>query len=246
MGASVSGLRVVGAMAVAVASMLSCTEPGRADSAAPNAPAFLLFGGTDLWRYGQFLYGGTLWSPAGLEADGFTFKLVVNGGGYSYNSGDLQTDVHGTMLSGAAMPGWRFVRGGLAVTLFAGPVVQDYRLTPYDPGSRLRGLYAGGQFAADVWYQPTENIMAAVNGSLASIGPTGYLRGALGYRVFDAMFLGPETAMLWCGNFQQLEVGGHLTAWRWGALEWSAGGGWSMDSDKRTGPYLRLGVSARF
>jgi hypothetical protein len=38
----------------------------------------------------------------------------------------------------------------------------------------------------------------------------------------------------------------HITALRFAALEWSAGGGWSMDSDRRTGPYLRLGFSARY
>ncbi len=88
--------------------------------------------------------------------------------------------------------------------------------------------------------------MAAVNGSIASIGPTGYLRGALGYRVFDAMFAGPEAAMFWCANFQELEVGGHVTALHFGATEWSAGGGWAMDTDHRSGPYLRVGVSAKF
>ena len=72
------------------------------------------------------------------------------------------------------------------------------------------------------------------------------MRAAVGYRVFDAMFVGPESQMLWCGNFQQLEVGAHITALRFAALEWSAGGGWSMDSDRRTGPYLRLGFSARY
>jgi hypothetical protein len=233
-------------MAVAVASMVFCAVLGRAEAAAANSPSFLLFSGTDLWRYGAFLYGGTLWSPAGLDADGFTLKLLVNGGGYTYNSGDLNTAVDGTMLSGAVMPGWRFVRGGLTVSVYAGAVVQDYRLTPFDPGSRLHGLYVGGQFATDVWYQPTANIMAAVNGSFVSIGPTGYLRGALGYRVFDAMFLGPETAMLWCAEFQQLEVGAHLTGLHFHAMEWSAASGWSMDSDRRSGPYLRLGVSAKF
>ncbi|MGO9400634.1 MAG: cellulose biosynthesis protein BcsS [Xanthobacteraceae bacterium] len=177
---------------------------------------------------------------------GFTLKLLVNGGRYTYNSGDLNTAVEGTMLSGAVMPGWRFVRGGLTVSVFAGAVVQDYRLRPFDPGSRLHGLYVGGQFATDVWYQPTANIMAAVNGSFVSIGPTGYLRGALGYRVFDAMFLGPETAMLWCAEFQQLEVGVHLTGLHFNAMEWSAASGWSMDSDRRSGPYLRLGVSAKY
>jgi cellulose biosynthesis protein BcsS len=59
-------------MAVAVASMLLCTQLGRADPAAPNAPTFLLFGGTDLWRYGNFLYGGAVWAPSGLDTDGFT------------------------------------------------------------------------------------------------------------------------------------------------------------------------------
>ena len=42
------------------------------------------------------------------------------------------------------------------------------------------------------------------------------------------------------------EVGAHITALRFVALEWSAGGGWSMDTDRRTGPYLRLGLSARY
>jgi Cellulose biosynthesis protein BcsS len=233
-------------MAVAVAGMLLCTTVGRAQTALPNSPTFLLFGGTDLWRYGDFLYGGGLWSPAGLNADGFTLKLLVNGGGYSYDSSALQSKIDGTMLSGAALPGWRWVRNALTVSVFAGPAVQDYRLSPYDPGSRLHGLYAGGQFATDVWYQPTANIMAAINGSLVSIGPTGYLRGALGYRVFDAAFVGPETEMLWCADFQQIEVGAHLTGLHIGASEWSVGGGLSMDSDHRSGPYLRLGVSTKY
>jgi hypothetical protein len=59
-------------MAVAAASLLVCNAQGWADNATPNTPSFLLFGGTDLWRYGQFLYGGTLWSPGGLNSDGFT------------------------------------------------------------------------------------------------------------------------------------------------------------------------------
>jgi len=71
-GASVSGLRVVGAMVVAVAGMLLSSAPGRTQSAPPSTPSFLVFGGTDLWRYGDFLYGGGVWSPAGLDRDGFT------------------------------------------------------------------------------------------------------------------------------------------------------------------------------
>jgi hypothetical protein len=242
----VYALRGVVATAIAVAGLLLWTSVGRAQTASPNGPSFLAFGGTDLWRYGAFLYGGTLWSPAGLDRGGFTLKLLVNGGRYSYNSSALHSTVDGTMLSGAALPGFRFVRDALTVGVFVGPVVQNYRLSPYDPGSRLRGLYAGAQFATDIWYQPAAKIMAALSGSLVSIGPTGFWRAALGYRVFDAAFLGPETAMLWCADFRQLEVGAHLTGLHVGSSEWSAGAGWSMDSDRRSGPYLRVGASAKY
>jgi hypothetical protein len=38
--------------------------------------------------------------------------------------------VNGTLSSGAVMPGWRFTGNRLTVSVFAGPVVQDYRLSP--------------------------------------------------------------------------------------------------------------------
>ena len=58
--------------------------------------------------------------------------------------------------------------------------MQDYQLSPYDPGSRLHGLYAGGEFAADIWYQPTTFSMISINGTVASIGLMGLLRVVLG------------------------------------------------------------------
>lgn len=65
-----SVVRIVGAMAVAVAAMVLSSVPSCAASA--DVPSFLLFGGTDLWRYAQFLYGGALWSPGGVDSGGFT------------------------------------------------------------------------------------------------------------------------------------------------------------------------------
>jgi Cellulose biosynthesis protein BcsS len=239
--------RGVVATAFAVARLLASILCGGVVQAGPADTAnFLLFGGTDLWRYGDFLYGGALWSPGGLNNDGVALKLLLNGGTYNYKSGDLNRGADGDMFSAAAMPGWRFSRGGLSVGFFAGPVAQDYRLSPNDPGSRLHGFYAGGQFTGEVWYQPAPNLMAAMSGSIISIGPTGSLRGALGVRAFNIVFVGPEAAAFWCGDFQQFQFGLHLTGWRWKALEWSAGGGWSTDSDRRSGPYLRLGVSTRY
>jgi len=124
--------------------------------------------------------------------------------------------------------------------------VQDYRSTPYDPGSRLHGGYVGGQFVADVWYEPTTAIMVALNGSVLSIGPTGWLRAAVGWRLFEPFFVGPEAQGIWCADFQQLRFGAPLTGWRFNSIEWSAASGFELDSFRRDGLYVRLGFSARY
>ena len=239
-------LRGVIAALVAVAWAAVCGAIERAGAGAPDSPSFLLFSGTEIWRYGAFLYGGLLWSPAGLDADGFTFKMLLDGGRYNYVTGSIEENIDGTKLSAAALPGWRLSRDGLTVAAFVGPVAQDYRLTPADPGSRLNGFYIGGEFAADIWYQPTARTMAALNGAIASIGPTGYVRAAVGVRLLGPAFVGPEIEQLWCGDFQELEFGAHVTGLRVDALEWSMGSGWALTSDQRSGPYVRLGVNARY
>lgn len=240
-----AGLRVIAA-AAAVANAILCAVAEPAQAGETNGASFLWFSGADLWRGGAFLYGGALWSPAGLDASGFTLKLLLSGGNYTYYSGGLQTEVNGGLLSAAAMPGWRLIRDSLVVSLYGGPLVQDYRLTPDDPGSHLRGAYIGGQFAADVWYQPSPAIMVALNGMIATIGPTGSLRGAVGERIFEPVFIGPEAQAIWCGFYDELRIGAHLTGWRVGALEWSAAAGLSVDTDHRFGPYVRLDVNVRY
>jgi hypothetical protein len=232
--------------AIAVASLVSCATVDRADAGGPDGPSLLLFSGTDLWRYGGFLYGGLLWAPAGLDSNGFIGKVMLDGGAYNYVSGNLNETIDGTKLSAAVLPGWRFMRDGLTVSLFGGPVIQDYRLTPYDPGSRLHGLYGGAEFAADIWYQPNATTMAAVNGSVASMGPTGYVRATFGFRFLAPVFIGPEIAQLWCGDFQEMEFGAHITGLRINAIEWSMGAGFALTSDQRYGPYMRMGFSTRF
>ena len=63
--------RLVAAGATAAAA-LTCVILDRAAAGESAIPSYLFFSGTDLWRFGAFLYGGTLWSPNGLDANGFT------------------------------------------------------------------------------------------------------------------------------------------------------------------------------
>lgn len=241
-------MRVLGVFGAAIAaSIVLCSVVAQAASdAPPHDPYFLLFGGTDLWRDGAFLFGGALWSPAGFDAEGFTLKLLLSGGTYVYPSGELHTDVDGTLLSAAAMPGWRATRDGISVGLFAGPVVQDYRLTPNDPGSRLRGPYGGGEVDGNIWFQISPTMMATANGSILSIGPTGSVRAAVGWRSSEPFYIGPEAQGIWCADYQQLRFGAHVTGFRIDGLDWSAASGWAMESNGRSGPYVRIGFNARY
>ena len=103
-------------------------SPHRASSARDSA-RFLLFSTTDLWRHGGFAHGGVLWAPSGLDQEGPVLKLLFGGGIYHYVSGALgNADVRGTELAAAILPGWRFVRNGISVTVFLGYDFQRHRL----------------------------------------------------------------------------------------------------------------------
>ena len=237
-------LRGFGAAAATIT--VFCAVAAQAGAVGPGNSSLLLFGGTDIWRDGAFLAGGLLWSPAGLDTGGFTFKLLLGGGRYVYPSSGLREDVDGTLISASALPGWRMTRDGLTIDVFAGPIVQDYRLTPYDPGSLLRGPYAGGQIAADLWYLPNPSTMMALDGSIASIELIGSARAAVGWRSSpESFFIGPESQALWCKDYQQLRFGAHVTGYRIDALEWSAAAGWAIESFHREGVYLRIGFNTR-
>ena len=77
-------------MVVAAAFSVWCvcvsTGPARAGD---DGTQFLLFSGADLWRDGRFMHGGLLWSPGGLDREGFTLQLIGSGGLYRYRSGAL-------------------------------------------------------------------------------------------------------------------------------------------------------------
>ena len=87
------GGRVSAAMVVAVAFSGCCvcvsTGPARAGD---DGAQFLLFSGADLWRDGRFMHGGLLWSPGGLDHEGFMLHFMASGGLYRYRSGALNND----------------------------------------------------------------------------------------------------------------------------------------------------------
>jgi hypothetical protein len=236
---------VTGAAAV-FAAALSVLGPGLAfaDTVGESEAAahFLFFSGTDIWRNGAFSHAGFLWSYQGLNADGPVFKLLLNSGLYRYSSGGM--DVTGRQLMAAALPGWRWRREGLEITVFAGLDVQDHRFSPDDPGNRLRGTHGGVRGGFEAWYEPLRDGMVTAAASLSTVGSSYWTRAAAGWRVFD-VWLGPELHACGDDTYRQFRVGAHVTSLRFLGYEWSAGAGWVTDSDRRDGVYGRVGLLLR-
>lgn len=232
------------AAVVATGSAVGGTTVAHADTTTDGeATHFLLHGGFDLWRNGGFGHGGLLWSPGGLNKEGFTLKLLLGGGTYRYRSG--ATEITGRQYLASALPGWRFKDGTIELTVFAGLDVQQHAFNPNDPANRLRGFNVGARGGFDLWFEPMPAaLMMTASVSASTIGKNIWVRGAAGIRAFD-LWLGPES--VFCGDetYRQLRFGAHVTGLRTGIFEWSAGLGWVTDSDKRSGLYGRLGLLVR-
>jgi hypothetical protein len=87
--------------------------------------------------------------------------------------------------------------------------------------------------------------MVAADASLSSIINGYSARAAVGWRLHDWFYLGPEAQTFACIGFTQTRFGLHLTGLKTQQLEWSAVAGWARDSDRRSSPYLRIGVLMR-
>lgn len=211
-----------------------------------GAPAetFLYFTGFDLWGKGGSAYGGLLWSPGGLNNDGFTLKLLLAGGNYLYMSGT--TDITGSNLLASIMPGWRIKRGDLEIKLFAGLDLQHHRLAPDDPASSLRGNHAGARANAEIWWEPIPAaMMLALTLSGSTIGSNFGARGAAGWRVMDRFWAGPEIEASGDEVYRQYRVGAHITSFKYRAFEWAIGAGYVEDNSNRSGYYGRFSLLTR-
>jgi hypothetical protein len=223
--------------------------PGWADE---DDQRSILFSGRDIWRNGAFAYGGLLVTPGDLEQDGFMLKLLLSGGLYRYTADNLNGEqvIGGDWLA-QVLPGFRIKRGKAELKFFFGPELQRHKSWPEDPDNRLRGQSFGLLMAGELWYEPTYATMIAANASMSSIATSHSARAGIGWRVAgeilngDGFYLGPEVQYFGADGYRQLRLGVHITSMKTGKTEWFAAGGWATDSEGRSSPYLRLGVSSR-
>jgi hypothetical protein len=238
-----AGVRGVAA-ALFAAGFSCCAEPeAAADPFPDHVPHYLLFAGTDLWRFGGFAHAGLVWAPGGLHESGLLLKAFGGAGTYRYLSGG--TEVRGEQWLVSVLPGWKWKGQQFELSAFAGVDFQSHRFRPDDPDNRLRGDHTGVRIAIELWLEPLPATMLTAGASASTVGPSYWSRVAMGWRLFDSFWIGPEALAMGDEKYGLYQVGMHLTALRIGSFEWTIGLGWSEDSDGRTGAYGRLGVLMR-
>lgn len=223
---------------------LSDADNWATGAAGAASEKYLYFSGFDLWRSGGTSYGGMLWSPGGLNNDGFTLKALLAGGTYLYQAGI--NDIRGKYLLGSVMPGWRFKRGDFEIKIFAGLDLQHHETSPDDPGNRLRGNHAGARLNAEIWWEPMPaEMMVAASFSGSTIGDNYGVRLATGWRVLNDFWAGPETEASGDQVYRQYRVGAHLTSYKMGDFEWALSAGYVEDNSHRSGLYGRINLLTR-
>lgn len=242
-GVCVSAARSLAAACLIVGAFVTA-GPVRADD--DDVARFILFSGRDIWRNGIFAHGGVIYAPGGFEDDGLLFKVLLSGGVYRYFSGATGERIYGVENTVQVLPGWRVKRGDFEAKVFMGPDLERHWLWPDDPSNNLRGRSRGLRVAAEFWYEPTPSTLAAMDFTMATASASAYLRVAVSRRVIDEQFyFGPEIALFGTDRYRQFRVGGHFTAMKTGNMEWTAAGGWALDSDRQSSPYVRLNMSQK-
>jgi cellulose biosynthesis protein BcsS len=241
-------MKSVGGVFAAALLAAGCTlggDPAQADelSGGVDFDRLLLFAGFDVWRSGASVHQGLLWSPGGMGREGFALKLLAAEGNYRYRTEGIR--IKGQYALGSVMAGWRFKGDHSDVMVLIGPDQQCHALSPDDRNNHMRGLRSGVRINVDFWHQPTHHFMATASASASTIGENYWVRGAVGWHLFNFAWLGPEAMALGGERYSQVRFGAHVTGYRLGPFDFSAGAGYSHDSDSQSGLYARFGFLAR-
>jgi Cellulose biosynthesis protein BcsS len=222
---------------------LIASGPTRAEPAA----RIMASTGLDLWADGASVWLSALYAPAGLDRNGWVAKLTGSGSLYTFTTAlSPLGEGTGQSLGLSAQVGWRGAIGPVWTTLLIGADMVDRQVVPDDPWQAGRGLRGGVRLTADLWWQPRPDWMLSGSAQVTSIA-TGYsARAQAGMRLLDAVWLGPELAIMGDTGSHRLRAGVHATGFRVRGTEWSVSLGASRTDDGRAGPYGMLSALMRY
>lgn len=202
----------------------------------------IYFGGIDATQWGFGAHGAAQWMPSGPSQDGFILRMFISESleRYSDSSGNYATQIGRAFL----MPGYLVRIGRLEAQLLVGPDAEVDFFFQNGRADRSRTRF-GMRGIADLWWEPTRELMVqyALSGTTIDSGYS--TRIAAGWRLFDSFWVGPEASLSSDYFSRQTRFGVHLTGLRTNDYEWSFAAGHVSDNFGRDGVYGRFGLMIR-
>jgi hypothetical protein len=200
----------------------------------------VLFGSLDAGR-STFVNAGAKRALAGsLDQDGPVALATV---GYGAR---FERPVAGGPLAlrqttlGSALIGYQWAFPWGVAAGFVGAEASYERLTARW-GARDNGLAAGVRVQGELWAHPSEATLVTASLVLGSSRLDLWSRIALGYRIFDGVFVGPEVATYATDTYRKWQVGLHATGLQIGQFGLRLSGGYLREEQSdRDGPYFAL------
>jgi len=202
----------------------------------------IYFGGIDATQWGFGAHGAAQWMPRGPSQNGFILRMFISESleRYSDSSGNYKTQIGRAFL----MPGYLVRIGRLEAQLLVGPDAEVDFFFQNGRADRSRTRF-GMRGIADLWWEPTRELMVqyALSGTTIDSGYS--TRIAAGWRLFDSFWVGPEASLSNDFFSRQTRLGLHVTGLRTNDYEWTFAAGHVSDSFGRDGVYGRFGLMLR-
>src|SRR5262245_11256907 len=190
---------------LATTETVAAGEPSAHVTRAPEPPRGVLFSGIDGGEGARYMYGGVVVALNGdLTRDGFVVRAYGSRVDYDLDPGN------GVGWQGDLMLGYKFARGALWGTVFAGVDYQNHRLSPHNPDENVRGTEIGFKVGADLSTPYGSQFYAALSANYSTAFDTYWARVRFGHHRGNFTF-GPEGIVMGNEGFDAQRLGGFLT-----------------------------------
>jgi hypothetical protein len=142
--------------------------------------------------------------------------------------------------STAMLGGYQVV--GARTTIFAalGPEVERAQHAGVGGIPRWAGYQWGARFLGEIWHWPNPDTVFSATLVISTARPSAWARTALGLRVADQIFAGPEVVTYAEEHYREARLGVHVGGIAVGPLEFRFSGGLCVVADQRGGGYATV------
>lgn len=208
----------------------------------------VLFGSLDAGRSGFVTLGVKQTLSGPLDRSGFVSLATVGYGGTPAKTAveTASGSVVRPTTQTSAMIGYQWALDRVFLAGFVGPEVDAQQPVTLGDIPRASHPRLGVRFQGELWAHPTESTLLVGTVVAGSARGSLWTRTALGYRLWDNVFVGPEASLSITDSYREWRLGGHVTGLQLGRVSVGLSAGWRRDQDAgHEGAYVNLSAYVR-